>query len=127
VNEQLLRPLLLKTESEDHARLFRLAAMEAEAIAWQTPYPHLFYLALLEEKLEAARRYVVCQALLREKSRNWLEVVSGSEPVAPLRDGLPKIEPARLSYPYSLPIRIPLSWHYCGWTARAVAHRAATC
>lgn len=35
-------------------RLYHLAVREAEAIAWQTPYPLLVLPALLEEKLKQA-------------------------------------------------------------------------
>lgn len=38
-------------------RLTRLAAIEAEALAWQTPVPLLVLPALLEEKLERVRGY----------------------------------------------------------------------
>lgn len=38
----------------EHARLLRLALNEAEALAWQTDYPHLFFPALATEKAQAA-------------------------------------------------------------------------
>src|SRR5689334_3144448 len=37
----------------EHARLLRLALTEAEALAWQTEFPHLFFPALAREKAEA--------------------------------------------------------------------------
>jgi hypothetical protein len=46
-------------------RLFRLAAGEAEALAWLTPFPHLFLPVLLEEKLDAAKQYVTRQGNAR--------------------------------------------------------------
>jgi hypothetical protein len=36
-----------------HGNLFRLALNEAEALAWQTDYPHLFYPTLAMERVQA--------------------------------------------------------------------------
>ncbi|HTQ51355.1 MAG TPA: hypothetical protein VMJ12_11635 [Candidatus Acidoferrales bacterium] len=50
-------------------RLFRLALGEAEALAWQTEYPHLFFPALAAEKVQAAAAWTRRQQFLnREKS-----------------------------------------------------------
>ncbi len=49
-------------------RLLRLALTEAEALAWQTPYPHLFFPALAEEKAAAARRWTRRQQYLKDTS-----------------------------------------------------------
>lgn len=38
----------------EHMRLLRLALNEAEALAWQTEHPHLFFPALAAEKAQAA-------------------------------------------------------------------------
>lgn len=38
----------------EHVRVLRLALNEAEALAWQTDYPHLFFPALATEKAQAA-------------------------------------------------------------------------
>jgi hypothetical protein len=46
-------------------RLFRLAIKEAEAIAWQTPFPHLVIPALMQEKLRSAERWHNRQQSLR--------------------------------------------------------------
>ena len=54
-----------------HAPL-RRAATDAEALAWATPYPALFFPALLEEKAAEARRQAQRQAQLRRHSREWL-------------------------------------------------------
>ena len=40
--------------AEENARVLRLALNEAEALAWQTDYPHLFFPTLAAEKAEAA-------------------------------------------------------------------------
>ena len=51
---------LLKKEPH----LFHLTVKEAEAIAWQTPFPQLVLPGLLEEKLERAERWHNRQLLL---------------------------------------------------------------
>jgi hypothetical protein len=40
-------------ELEEHQHLLRLALNEAEAIAWQTEFPHLFFPELAAEKVQA--------------------------------------------------------------------------
>lgn len=42
---------------EDYQHLLHLAVNEAEAIAWQTDYPHLFFPALATEKLQAVANW----------------------------------------------------------------------
>ena len=54
--------------------ILQSALNEAEALAWQTPYPHLFFPVLAEEKLTAARRWVGRQELLR--GSNWTRVLA---------------------------------------------------
>ncbi len=44
-------------EAGDHLRLLRLALNEAEALAWQTDYPHLVFPALAVEKAQATVRW----------------------------------------------------------------------
>ena len=46
-------------------QLFHLAVKEAEAIAWQTPFPQLVLPVLMGEKLERAERWHTRQRLLR--------------------------------------------------------------
>jgi hypothetical protein len=48
-------------------RMFRLALNEAEALAWQTGYPHLLFPALATEKIQAATEWSARQKLLRQK------------------------------------------------------------
>jgi hypothetical protein len=38
---------------KEHEKLLRLAVNEAEALAWQTPYPHLVFPVLAQEKAQA--------------------------------------------------------------------------
>jgi hypothetical protein len=49
----------------EHARLLRLALNEAEALAWQTEYPHLFFPALAVEKASSAVAWHERQRALR--------------------------------------------------------------
>ena len=46
--------------------VLRSALNEAEAIAWQTPYPHLFFPTLAEEKAISVRRWAVRQEMVRQ-------------------------------------------------------------
>jgi hypothetical protein len=41
----------------DHEQALRLALNEAEGLAWQTPYPHLVFADLAEEKALALARW----------------------------------------------------------------------
>ena len=43
------------------------ALNEAEALAWQTPYPHLFFPVLAEEKALSARRWAFRQEQIRQR------------------------------------------------------------
>jgi len=47
----------LSHESEAFRHFARLALTEAEALAWSTPYAHLFLPALAEEKIRYARQW----------------------------------------------------------------------
>ena len=50
-------------ETQEH--LLRLALNEAEAVAWQTGYPHLFFPALATEKVQAVAAWNVAQQSVR--------------------------------------------------------------
>jgi len=66
LKERLLWKHLSEVRDVRVSRLLRLAASEAEALAWQTSEPLLFMPELLNEKLEAVRRYAAAQeSLLR--------------------------------------------------------------
>ena len=43
--------------AQEHANVLRLALNEAEALAWQTAHPHLFFPALAAEKAQSAVRW----------------------------------------------------------------------
>jgi len=47
---------------------FRLAVEEAEALAWQTDYPHLLFPTLATEKVQAVADWNARQQLIRRKN-----------------------------------------------------------
>ena len=49
-------------------RLLRLALNEAEALAWQTTYPHLLFPTLATEKVQALAAWNATQKLVRQGS-----------------------------------------------------------
>jgi hypothetical protein len=51
-------------------RLLRLALNEAEAVAWQTMYPHLVFPTLATEKVQAVMAWDKLQSL-RRGSASW--------------------------------------------------------
>jgi predicted secreted hydrolase len=53
----------------EHARLLRLALNEAEALAWQTGYPQLFFPTLAAEKAQATVSWHQRQRALRRSGR----------------------------------------------------------
>jgi hypothetical protein len=48
-------------------KLFRLALGEAEALAWQTGYPHLLFPTLAAEKVQAVAEWNARQQIIRQK------------------------------------------------------------
>jgi hypothetical protein len=50
-------------------RLLESALNEAEAVAWQTPYPHLIFPVLAQEKACAVSRWAAHQRSVRQASR----------------------------------------------------------
>jgi len=65
LKDRLLREALNHDAGEPLARLVRLAAVEAEAQAWLTSFPLLFFPGLFEEKARTAQSYVARQERLR--------------------------------------------------------------
>jgi hypothetical protein len=57
--------------AQEHANVLRLALNEAEALAWQTGFPHLLFPELAAEKAEGAIRWHQRQRSVR---RNASEV-----------------------------------------------------
>ncbi|MGH7993412.1 MAG: hypothetical protein ACREDQ_07845 [Limisphaerales bacterium] len=64
--EQLLAELRETLQVPD--RLLKLALNEAEALAWQTEYPHLVFPVLATEKIQAAGEWNARQEILRHKN-----------------------------------------------------------
>jgi hypothetical protein len=62
-------------QAGDHSRLLRLALNEAEAVAWQSGFPHLFFPVLAAEKAKAAVSWHRRQHALRrsESERAFAE------------------------------------------------------
>lgn len=71
--EALLNEYL--AQAGEHARVLRLALNEAEALAWQTDYPHLLFPVLATEKAQAAVSWHQRQRALRraQDERAWAE------------------------------------------------------
>ncbi len=58
---RLLKPVLQETSDAVMRRQLRLAANEAAAVAWTTPYPLLMLPVLLEEKAAEVHQYAAHQ------------------------------------------------------------------
>ena len=52
---------------ESQENLFKQAVNEAEALAWQTPYPHLFFPSLAVEKVQAVAAWQTRQQSLHQR------------------------------------------------------------
>jgi hypothetical protein len=52
-----------------HGEVLKSALNEAEALAWQTPYPHLVFPVLAEEKAVAVNRWAARQRNITRVSR----------------------------------------------------------
>ena len=53
---------------ETQEALLRLAIIEADALAWQTEYPHLIFPLLATEKIQAAAQWQARQQFLRRNN-----------------------------------------------------------
>jgi hypothetical protein len=60
---------------ESHAQLFQLALNEAEALAFQTDYPHLLFPALAQEKIQAVSAWQSRQQLLLQRRAASAEAI----------------------------------------------------
>jgi hypothetical protein len=72
---RLLRQWLDQAPDMQLYAALRRAANEAAALAWFTPFPLLFFPALLEEKARAALRQGARQRCVRNRSETLLEEV----------------------------------------------------
>ena len=73
---RLLQEWLAQTADEQLYAPLRRAANEAAGLAWFTPFPLLFFPALLEEKARTAQRQQARQQQIRRRSRQWLQTVT---------------------------------------------------
>lgn len=53
--------------NDGQQKLLDLALNEAEALAWQTPFPHLFFPTLAEEKARAVTEWRARQEAIRRR------------------------------------------------------------
>src|SRR5882724_10738060 len=60
---------------DTHGNLFRLALNEAEALAWQTDYPHLVYPTLAMERVQAVVAWKMRQQSLYLQPSVFAEAV----------------------------------------------------
>lgn len=67
IKNGLVREFGIAIDGQSH--LLHAAFNEAEALAWQTPYPHLFFPVLAEEKAAAVSRWAARQRTVRRASR----------------------------------------------------------
>jgi hypothetical protein len=72
LKERLLEPLLTATADQAQSVPLRLAANEAAGLAWFTPFPLLFFPALLEEKIYAAQRQEARQQQIHQRTQGLL-------------------------------------------------------
>lgn len=72
---RLLQPLLTATVDPGQAAPLQRAANEAASLAWFTPFPLLFFPALLDEKVRAAQRQHARQRQIREQTEPLVQTV----------------------------------------------------
>jgi hypothetical protein len=73
LKSRLLKHLLDQTENPQLFAPLRRAANEAAGLAWFTPFPLLFFPALLEEKVRVVQKQDARQHYVRERSQELLE------------------------------------------------------
>ena len=71
---RLLSQLLAAAEEPELIAALQRAASEAASAAWFTPFPLLFFPALLEEKAARARRHEARRREIRERTRGLLAI-----------------------------------------------------
>lgn len=67
LKEHLLQDLLSRTSNRELRNRYRWAAEDAAALAFVTPFPELFFPALLGEKVALARGWVRHQESIRNR------------------------------------------------------------
>ena len=64
-----------RATKESHANLFKQAVNEAEALAWQTAYPHLLFPSLALEKVQAVSAWQTRQQFVQRRQFVFAEAV----------------------------------------------------
>jgi hypothetical protein len=72
---RLLQPLLTAVLAPEQRTPLRNAANEAASLAWFTPFPLLFFPALLEEKVHAAQRQQARQRRILQQTEALVQTV----------------------------------------------------
>jgi len=72
LKDRLLRAVLSDAANPTLKAPLRRAASEAASLAWFTPFPLLFFPALLEEKVYAAQRQQARQRQIRRRTQGLL-------------------------------------------------------
>ena len=62
-----------ESSTKEQAQMLRSVLNEAEALAWQTPYPHLLFPVLAQEKAESARQWAERQLDVRRATLSFAE------------------------------------------------------
>jgi hypothetical protein len=63
IKESVMREF--ESPKREQGQMLRFALNEAEALAWQTPYPHLLFPVLAQEKAQSARQWAERQRRVR--------------------------------------------------------------
>jgi hypothetical protein len=71
IKESVMREF--DSPTREQAQMLRLALNEAEALAWQTPYPHLLFPVLAQEKAQSARQWAERQLDVRRATLSFAE------------------------------------------------------
>ncbi|HWV98822.1 MAG TPA: hypothetical protein VNZ64_03925 [Candidatus Acidoferrum sp.] len=71
VKEAVMREF--ESPKREQGQMLQSALNEAEALAWQTPYPHLLFPVLAREKAESARQWAERQRDVRKATLAFAE------------------------------------------------------
>ena len=71
IKESVMREF--ESPTREQVEMLRFALKEAESLAWQTPYPHLLFPVLAQEKAESARQWAERQRTVRQATLAFAE------------------------------------------------------
>ena len=89
-----LRVRIWKSADPEQSAPLQRAANEAAGLAWFTPFPLLFFPALLEEKIYAAQRQEARQQQIRQRGRRPVANRNATKGIG----GFRLFPPARLAF-----------------------------